>query len=373
MSGSLGIYLHLPFCLSKCNYCDFCSFGGREEDIARYVSELCGRIEAYAPKASEHTVDTVYFGGGTPTLVPIELFEKIFECLRKNYHIADSAEISCECNPASCTGEYLSSLHAMGVNRLSIGLQSTFEEELRLLGRAHGYSDFLSTFESARRVGFSNVSVDLMYALPSQTIHSFKTSLERLVSLSPEHISAYGLKIEEGTPFYDRYDSLELPSDDEQLEMYLMLSSYLRENGYNKYEISNFSRVGMESKHNLKYWSGGEYLGFGVAAHSFFGNERFGNSRDMEGFLEGRDIVSERYELTDVERRNEYVMLSLRLSKGLDLNEFRGRFGEDLLGRYPNLRSYIEKGFMTQADGRLAFTDKGFFVSNYIISELIEG
>jgi oxygen-independent coproporphyrinogen-3 oxidase len=211
-----------------------------------------------------------------------------------------------------------------------------------------------------------------MYALPSQSVSSFERSLRELTLLSPEHISAYGLKIEEGTPFYDRFDSLELPDDDEQLEMYLLLSSFLRERGYEKYEISNFSRLGKESKHNLKYWSGGEYLGFGVAAHSFFDGERFGNSRDMKGFLSGKDIVSERYPLSESEKKEEFVMLSLRLAEGLDLEKFRARFGVDFLSEHPEVHSYVHGGFMSLAGERLAFTDKGFFVSNYILSELID-
>ncbi|MBO5883717.1 MAG: radical SAM family heme chaperone HemW [Clostridia bacterium] len=372
MDRSLGIYLHIPFCLRKCNYCDFCSFPKREEDMSLYVSELCRRLEAYAKDASDHTVDTIYFGGGTPTLLPIELFEKIFESIWKKYHIAKNVEVSCECNPASCTAEYISSLHVLGFNRMSIGLQSTSDEELRILGRAHSYSDFLSTFEAARRAGFSNISADLMYALPSQSISSFKRSLEELTSLCPEHISAYGLKIEEGTPFFEKVDSLSLPDEEEQAEMYLLLSSFLHDRGYEKYEISNFSHKGMESKHNLKYWSGEEYLGFGVAAHSFFGGERFGNSRDMEGFLAGKDIVAERYRSSETEQRDEYVMLSLRLAKGLDLGDFKSRFGVDFLSEHPNVRSYIDGDFMSMTDGRIKFTDKGFFVSNYILSELID-
>ena len=372
MKKALGIYVHLPFCLKKCNYCDFCSFPRREEDMSGYVSELCRRIETYGARAADHTVDTVYFGGGTPTLVPIDLFEKILNVIRKNYHIADGAEISCECNPASCNSEYLSSLFGLGVNRLSIGLQSASDSELRILGRAHSFNDFLATFKGARAAGFSNISADLMYALPSQSLSDFERSLTVLADLSPEHISAYGLKIEEGTPFYKSYDSLELPDDDEQLGMYLLLCSYLRERGYEKYEISNFARKGMESRHNLKYWSGGEYLGFGVAAHSFFGGERFGNSRDMEAFLRGEDIVFERYVPTSAEKHDEFVMLSLRLAKGLDLEEYRSRFGKDLLAAHSSLGSYIDGGFMAIDEGHLSFTDKGFFVSNYILSELIE-
>ena len=340
--------------------------------MSLYVSELCRRLDSYREKANEYTVDTIYFGGGTPTLLPLDLFEKLLNSIEKNYHIAEGAEISCECNPASCNSEYLSSLRGLGVNRLSIGLQSASDEELRMLGRAHSFNDFLATFEGARRAGFSNISADLMYALPSQRLSDFERSLETLADLSPEHISAYGLKIEEGTPFYDRYDTLKLPDEDEQLQMYLLLSDYLRNRGYEKYEISNFARKGMESKHNLKYWSGGEYLGFGVAAHSFFGGERFGNSRNIEGFLRGEDIVSERYVPSPTEKHDEFIMLSLRLSRGLDLEEYSSRFDRDLLTEHRVLKAYIEGGFMSLEGERLSFTDKGFFVSNYILSELID-
>jgi oxygen-independent coproporphyrinogen-3 oxidase len=252
---------------------------------------------------------------------------------------------------------------------MSIGLQSTSDEELRILGRAHSYSDFLSTFEAARRAGFSNISADLMYALPSQSISSFKRSLEELTSLCPEHISAYGLKIEEGTPFFEKVDSLSLPDEEEQAEMYLLLSSFLREGGYEKYEISNFAHKGRESRHKLKYWRREEYMGFGPAAHSFFNGRRYSNSRDVEAYLGGLDIRTVEPVLSSREAMDEYVMLGMRLSGGIEKSDVKSLFGEDFdliygatFARFAPEYVYIDKNVCR-------FTDKGMLVSNYILSE----
>lgn len=370
---SLGLYLHIPFCLSKCRYCDFCSFAGAtHERMTDYVRALCGRLEAWAKDCAAYEVNTVYFGGGTPTLLPIEGMAAIMDTLHAHYALSENCEITCECNPATADLSYLSSLRRMGINRLSIGLQSVHDEELRMLGRAHTYADFLATYRDARDAGFDNISVDLMYGLPDQRLERFCASLDTVAALSPEHLSAYGLKIEEGTPFFRMRDSLRLPDEDEEYAMYVALSERLSAHGYHKYEISNFAKDGRESRHNLRYWRGEEYLGFGPAAHSDFGGVRFGNARDLDGFLSGRDIVCESNTLTPHEREEEYVMLRLRLAEGIDLADFMSRTGQAFIERYPAVPALLRHGLMAEEGGRIFLTDRGFFVSNAILSELLD-
>ena len=373
MKKSLGLYVHIPFCVRKCFYCDFCSFPDSDgERIRAYTDELCRRIADRAGECGEYNVDTVYFGGGTPTLLPVGLIERLMQTIKDNYDISDDPEISAECNPATADKEYLKKIRDMGINRLSMGLQSIHKNELDALGRIHSFSDLVDTFSAARLAGFSNISIDLMYGIPEQTVESFRDSLRTVAKLGAEHISAYGLKIERGTPFYKMRDSLVLPDEDSEYEMYLSMSDILAEYGYEKYEISNFSRKGFESRHNLRYWMGGEYLGFGVAAHSYFGGERFGNSRDIAAFIDGKNIECERYAINETESDNEYIMLSLRLSAGIDLEDLERRMGKSFFEYYPKARELVKQEYMRLKDGRIAFTDKGFFVSNAILSDMLE-
>ena len=370
--GRLGLYVHIPFCLKKCLYCDFCSFPGSGiERMDAYTDELCRRLSALSGQCDTYTVDTLYFGGGTPTLLTLSCFERLMRALRAHYRFTDDCEITCECNPATADLAYLRALRTLGVNRLSIGLQSADDRELALLGRAHSVADFQSLFADARTAGFDNISADLMYGIPEQTLDSFCRSLTFLAELAPEHISAYGLKIEESTPFASMRHTLPLPDEDTEVAMYRVCGELLRAYGYKKYEISNFAKPGKESRHNLRYWLGEEYLGFGVAAHSFFGGERFGNSRELSAFLRGEDITAERSRLTDWDRLDEYLMLRLRLTAGIEEADFEARFGQSLLDYYPPLSELIRHGLMQRKEGRISFTDSGFFVSNTILSELI--
>jgi len=372
MSEKLGLYIHVPFCLKKCLYCDFCSFPSYTEEVMdAYVKRLKSDIERYS-KVFNGTVDTVYFGGGTPTLLKERHFDSIFETIDKHYAIDEGAEISCECNPATVDREYLKSINKIGINRLSIGLQSANDAELRALGRAHSFADFQKTYEDARAAGFDNLSVDLMYGIPEQTVTSFEHTLAKVCELSPEHISAYLLKIEDGTPFGKTRETLSLPSEDDECDMYELCTKMLSENGYAKYEISNFARPGFESRHNIKYWMGDDYLGFGVAAHSYFGGERFSNSRDIAAYLRGEDVTEERRAIPERERMTEYVMLRMRMTAGIDRADFKVRFGVELEDFCGSLERYISAGFMRDALGRVAFTDRGIFVSNTILSDILD-
>ena len=368
----LGLYIHIPFCLKKCGYCDFCSYPGSDDSVMlAYTQELCRRLRLRAADCRDRQVDTVYFGGGTPTLLPLAAFELLFGTLTECYRLTPDCEITVECNPATADREYLTALRRLGVNRLSIGLQSAHEDELRCLGRSHSVLDFTVAVSDARASGFDNISVDLMYGIPNQTKESFRQSLEFLCELSPEHISAYGLKIEEGTSFYRHQNELVLPNEEEEYEIYLLLIDYLNERGYGQYEISNFSRPHRESRHNLRYWLGQEYLGFGVAAHSYFDGERFGNSRDLAAFLRGEDIVCERTPVSAQERDREYIMLSLRLCQGLSLSEFARRFRKPLEALFPAVNDLIRAKYLQIRGDFLSFTPAGFFVSNTILAQLL--
>lgn len=373
MKKSLGLYLHIPFCLKKCNYCDFCSFPGTDDvQMNRYANELCRRMEQSLPDPREWQIDTVYFGGGTPTLLPIENFSHVFEVLRRKADLAPDCEITCECNPATADFAKLSALHRLGVNRLSLGLQSTDDHELALLGRAHDYRQFLQTFFAAREAGFDNISVDLMYGIPDQTPQSFEKSLSELAELAPEHISSYCLSIEEGTAFARCRDSLKRPDEDEEYAMYCTMTELLSRYGYQKYEISNFAKPGYPSRHNLRYWQRKDYLGFGVAAHSCFSGIRFGNSRDLRGFLDGKDITEERYVLGDYDRLCEWILLGLRTAAGLDEAAFEKKTGKRLDFLCPRLSYWVENGCLRRENGRIFFVDRGFFVSNSVLSDLLD-
>lgn len=369
----LGLYLHIPFCRSKCLYCDFCSFPARAEElIGSYVERLCRDLEAKSAECREHVVQTVYFGGGTPTLLSARRFEKILDVLRRFYHLAPDCEISAECNPATGGKELFSAMRSLGFNRLSVGLQSAHRNELRALGRAHDFGGFLQTWEQAREAGFENLNVDVMFGIPLQTEKSFLETLEQLIPLAPEHLSAYALALEEGTPLWRRRQTLPLPGEEETAAMYLHMVDFLGANGLFQYEISNFARPGYQSRHNRKYWDMEEYLGFGVAAHSDFCGERFGNSRNLDAYLRGEEICAERSRPGAAERENEYVMLQMRLAEGLREQAFAARFGHSAKTFFAKLEPWIEKGYVRRMAEGAAFTPAGFLVSNPILSEIVE-
>ena len=403
VAEKVGIYIHVPFCRSKCYYCDFCSKSGSDEAmIEAYVDAACREIDAVAESirkarknesaaaenirrggAGEKTggvaekcplpiADTVYFGGGTPTLLTVEQFERLISAVKRNFGIAEGAEITAEANPKTADREKLAGMRRAGINRLSIGMQSTHDGELRALGRIHGFADFERIFADAREVGFDNISADLMYGIPNQTRESFAESVERLAAMAPEHISSYCLTVEEGTNFYRRRDSLNLPDEDSVAEMYAEMSNILAENGYNKYEISNFAREGRESRHNLKYWEYDDYIGIGPAAHSFFSGVRSSHSRDIEGYIAGEDIIDSCDRIVGDEALSEYVMLAMRLKKGVDAAAFKARFGLDLYEKFgKKFEKFAPKYLSVDSDG-CRFSDEGMFISSYILSEVLD-
>ena len=370
----LGIYLHIPFCGSKCYYCDFCSFPNQSENTKKaYCDAMFAQMERYAPLAADYEVDTIYFGGGTPTALPKELLCSLLDGVKQLFCVADDAEITAECNPATANGAYFAAMRQAGFNRLSIGAQSMHDRELRLLGRAHTVADFRTTVELARAAGFENISADLMYGIPDQTRQTLAESVGALCEIGVEHISAYGLKIEEGTPFYKKTDTLNLPDDDEVAAMYEDTVASLAAHGLMRYEISNFARVGYESRHNLKYWECDEYLGFGVAAYSCFGGRRFGISRDFSAYLDTREAFEENEPISPSEQMTEYVMLGLRLEKGIDKSAFFARFGKEFDAVYgARLAPYVGSGFVLDSAENCRFTTAGFLVSNAILAEILD-
>ncbi len=369
----LGLYLHIPFCRSKCLYCDFCSLPARSEElIGAYVRRLCRDIAGQKEICREYTLQTVYFGGGTPTLLSAKQLEEIMGTIRKTFSVEAGCEVSAECNPATGSKELFSAMRSLGFNRLSIGLQSACPEELRALGRTHTFEGFLQTWNQARQAGFENLNADVMFGIPYQTQESFAQTLKKLIPLAPEHLSAYALTLEEGTPLFRRADKLPFPGEEETAEMYLHMVDFLASNGLEQYEISNFARRGYQSRHNRKYWDMEEYLGLGVAAHSDFGGVRFGNSRDLEAYLRGEDICIEKNTPGVTERENEYVMLQMRLSEGLKQQAFQERFGHDGKAFFAKLEPWISKGYVHRTAGGAAFTPKGFLISNTVLSEIVE-
>ncbi len=373
MKKKLGIYIHIPFCLRKCNYCDFCSFSGiNDEKKELYVDALIRHISSYREKCVGYSVDTVYFGGGTPTLLEISQFEKIFEALRNTFEIADNAEITSECNPATADLAYFNEMRRLGFNRLSIGCQSMNDNELKALGRVHTKNDFINAFRDARQAGFDNLSVDLMFGIPEQTEESFKKTLKEVCELAPEHISAYGLIIEPGTPFFVNREKLVLPDEDQEYTMYVGANEMLSAYGLKRYEISNFASFGRESRHNLKYWRREEYLGFGVSAHSFFEEERFCAGQELDRYISG-DFCESSEKISERDAMNEYAMLAMRLTEGVDEADFMRRFKrsfESVFGKATE--KFVRSGLVIRNGGRCAFTDNGFYLSNAVLSEILD-
>lgn len=368
MRTKTGFYLHVPFCVRKCNYCDFASFPSCDIDRTRYIKHLTDEILSYRGRGID--IDTVFFGGGTPSLLTGSELSLIMRALRDTFDMNDVKEFTIEVNPATLNEDMLYRFLSCGVTRFSIGLQSIHENELKILGRIHSFGDFMHTYKMLRSNGATNISVDLMHSLPMQTEASLKDTLLRVCELSPEHISAYGLIVEEGTPFYDRRSELTFPDEETEERMYFLTSELLAEAGYSHYEISNFAKPSFECRHNLKYWRCEEYIGVGLAAHSYFNGVRYGNSRCPDEYYSG--IGKEITELTPKDKQMEYLMLGLRLSDGISFSELFSRFNIDLRKvKAKEIKMLCDNGYINLTDNGISLTEKGFFVSNSVIAELI--
>lgn len=408
----LGLYLHIPFCVQKCRYCDFLSGKGSREEMEEYAEALVKEIRAYktfrlkgeqknvgveqeqkvtfvTEEISQNTkewqkqfeVQTIYFGGGTPSILPADAIVRCLDAIRETFIVSDMAEITLEMNPGTVTKEKLKAYKQSGIKRLSIGLQSVREDELKLLGRIHTFAQFKECFTMAREEGFENISVDLISGLPGQTKEAFLESLHTVKNLGAEHISVYSLIIEEGTPFYELYGEEgsrreELISEETDREFYELTKQELAKAGYIRYEFSNYARQGFESKHNSSYWTGVDYLGFGLGASSYFLGERFHNTADKSEYVQNaanpEKLRQEVHCLSKEEQMEEFMFLGLRLCKGISKTEFEKKFGENIEEVYGNvLKRLIGLDVLLEAGDCIALTDFGIDVSNQVLAEFL--
>lgn len=366
---SVGIYIHVPFCMRKCPYCDFYSLIFDEDTAEKYVQAVCRNIEAY--KKYNISADTVYFGGGTPSLLTPEQIDRIISAVTDSFEL-QSAEITLEANPSSADYDNLRKFKSSGINRLSLGVQSTDDKQLRFLGRLHDYSGAKKAVECAEKAGFDNISCDIMLGLEGQDLHSLARTVDEITAMPIDHISAYLLKIEKGTAFDCEKVRASVADEDMQCEMYLQTCEQLESNGFEQYEISNFAKNGRYSRHNMKYWQGEEYIGFGPAAHSFWNGRRFYVPKDLNKFISGSlqtEMVSEQ----NPDKLEEYIMLSLRLKQGIDLSEIK-QFGDENISAqiFAKAKQLKYAGLCGVSENRVFLTPKGFLVSNSIISEFLD-
>lgn len=374
----MELYLHMPFCVRKCAYCDFLSFPSGAKTQRMYAKRLMEDIGVMGKRYGEIPVETIFIGGGTPSVPDSGLIVEIMEHVRHAFHVVDGAEISMEANPGTVTREKLTDYRKAGINRLSFGLQSANDRELKLLGRIHTWAEFLESFTLARECGFANLNIDLMSALPGQTCESWKETLSRVTDLDPEHISAYSLIIEEGTPFGERYGSEEgrklLPDEDSEREMYHETKRFLKDCGYERYEISNYAKPGRECRHNIGYWTGVPYLGLGLGASSYLDGCRFTVNPDMKQYLEEKPgMFTDIEKLTKKDMEEEFFYVGLRMTAGVSLSEFERRFGISAKEVYPGLMETFVKEKAAHFEGdRFVLTDYGLDVSNYIMAQFLQ-
>ena len=394
----LGLYLHFPFCVRKCRYCDFLSFPSDEAGREIYLERLKEEIKARGAIYQDYNIETLFIGGGTPSLMTGQQLTELLDTVRVSFHVSPVGEWTMECNPGTTDAETLRIYRNAGINRLSFGLQSMNDEELKYLGRIHTAKQFAENYQAARRVGFDNINIDLMSALPGQTTASWLDTLNKAAAFEPEHLSAYSLIIEEETPFWDLYGDdrsgeadvdgiiadggggqqgkaaiLTLPDEDSERQMYHLTKRILAEKGYERYEISNYARKGFECRHNLIYWQRKDYLGLGLGAASMVGNRRFSNVSDMTSYMHDWSYCQE--EILDRKAQIEETMfLGLRCTAGVSDRMFTEKFGQSMMDIYGDIiRKYLSEGFLiyNPSDGRLAFSEAGTDVSNWILSDFL--
>ena len=372
-NSPMEIYIHIPFCIRKCDYCDFLSGPSGPEEQADYVQALLREIQA-VEEGEGRSVSSIFIGGGTPSVLDERLLGDILREIRNRFKMEEDAEITIEVNPGTANIGKLQAYREMGVNRLSIGLQSPEDRELKILGRIHNYGQFLETYQEARTVGFDNINIDLMSAIPDQTYEGWVKNLRTVAELEPEHISAYSLIVEEGTPFAAR--KLNLPDEDTEYNMYEATAQILKEYGFEQYEISNYARKGRECRHNVGYWTRQDYLGFGLGASSLYGKERFANTADMKKYLENsknpEKIREKEPSLTREDEMAEFMFLGLRMTKGISKADFQRCFGCTIESVYGEvLEKYESMELLLEKDGRIFLSREGIHVSNSIMAEFL--
>lgn len=372
-NSPVEIYIHIPFCIRKCDYCDFLSGPSGPKEQADYVQALLREIQA-VEEGEGRSVSSIFIGGGTPSVLDERLLGDILKEIRNRFKMEEDAEITIEVNPGTANIGKLQAYREMGINRLSIGLQSPQDRELKILGRIHNYEQFLETYQEARTVGFDNINIDLMSAIPDQTYEGWVKNLRTAAELEPEHISAYSLIVEEGTPFAAR--KLNLPDEDTEYNMYEATAQILKEYGFEQYEISNYARKGRECRHNVGYWTRQDYLGFGLGASSLYGKERFANTADMKKYLENsrnpEKIREKEPSLTREDEMAEFMFLGLRMTKGISKADFQKCFGCTIESVYGEvLEKYESMGLLLEQDGRIFLSREGIHVSNSIMAEFL--
>lgn len=379
----LELYIHIPFCVQKCFYCDFLSMPVDETVRRHYVRRLIEETEYKSQQYKGYEITSVFFGGGTPSILMETQIAEIMEALQQNFSIQKEAEITIECNPGTLVRQKIITYKESGINRISMGLQSANNRELKMLGRIHTYEEFLHNYDLVRKGGIENVNVDLMSALPGQTVSDWERTLKEILKLRPEHISAYSLIIEEGTPFYQTYEEDEqrreegeepkyLPNEETEREMYRLTGALLEEKGYMQYEISNYAKKGRECQHNIGYWTRKNYLGLGLGSASLVENVRFSNTSDLQEYLAGDFEEREREVLERREQMEEFMFLGLRMIKGVSRGDFKKAFGVEIEAVYGEvIKKMVSQGLLQQQAGRISLTEEGISVSNYVMSEFL--
>jgi len=376
MKKRIGIYIHIPFCVNKCAYCDFHSIAPVGKQMAQYHQALSKQLKEASAVLSGYYIDSIYFGGGTPSYYGARRIAGLFNTLKEHCNVLLDAEVTVEINPDSISAMDLRLLRKEGVNRLSMGVQTADDGLAKSLGRRHTFAQVERTFQRARRAGFENISLDLIFGLPSQTRTDWADTLNRIIALRPDHISCYGLRIEEGTPLYVFRESPDIPSEDDQADMYLYTVDALRNVGYRQYEISNFAMPGRESQHNLKYWNLDEYVGFGPSAHSYIGDMRYSYVLGVDRYLEAlsgkRSILASQENISKSEQAVEYLMMGLRTTRGITGDEYFAIYQSNFAPIGELFLSYAKQGWAHIVDGRWSFTPTGFLLSNRLIREILD-
>lgn len=370
-----GIYVHIPFCIKKCNYCDFNSFPSDADTQKKYIDALTNEITSLG-KINKVSADSVFIGGGTPTLLSESLLEKLITSIKSNFDLDKDTEFTIECNPKTASLKTFRLLKSLGVNRLSIGMQSLDDKILKTLGRCHNVRDFLECYAAAKIAGFENINFDLMFAVPNQSQKRFEQTVQSAVKLYPEHIAAYGLQLEENTYFYEHQSDYKFPSDEQNRNMYDFLVSYLEQNGYRQYEISNFAKDGFKSRHNLKYWNLTEYVGLGLGASSFYQGVRYENPVKMDDYLnfafEFTPLWEKNQKQSENDLMSEFMFLGLRLNEGVKNSDFIERFGKSIFDIYKDvIDKNVETGLLNKERNRIFLSRKGFDLANCVMSDFL--
>jgi oxygen-independent coproporphyrinogen-3 oxidase len=367
----IGLYIHIPFCKAKCLYCDFPSYSGIEQLMPKYIEALCEEIKS----VSDKQIDTIFIGGGTPTYLSVEAIKSIGEAIN-NLNLDKNLEFTVEGNPGTFSEEKLSALKEIGVNRLSIGLQAVQEQLLKTMGRIHDYSDFLEGYLMAKRCGFNNINVDIMFGLPGQSTCMWEETLKKIVDLKPKHISCYSLILEEGTYFYENYKEEDLPSEEEEREMYNAAKTILKDAGFKQYEISNFAIEGYECRHNLIYWELKNYIGLGASAHSYYNGIRYRNNEDVKKYISDmlniKSSIAESHVNSLEDDIEEFMFLGLRKIDGVSILQFNSKFNKDITSIYgAQIKKHTENGLLILEGDRLKLSERGIELSNFVMSDFI--